>query len=76
MHPIKLTFLLPYLGIGGVEMHFLHLSNYFSKSYKEVEILYQNELDDGSYKRKFNKKVLFKQINLKGFIKSISIYSN
>ena len=76
MHPIKLTFLLPYLGIGGVEMHFLHLSNYFTKSYKEVEILYQNELDDGSYKRKFNKKVLFKQINLKGFIKSISIYSN
>lgn len=76
MHPIKLTFLLPYLGIGGVEMHFLHLSNYFSKSYKEVEILYQDELDDGSYKRKFNNKVMFKKINFKGFIKSISIYSN
>ena len=75
MSDLKLTFLLPNLGIGGVEMHFLNLANYYAGSFKKIDVLYCLELDNGDYKKRFDRSISFSKINLKGFIKSIFSYS-
>jgi glycosyltransferase involved in cell wall biosynthesis len=75
MSDLKLTFLLSNLGIGGVEMHFLNLANYYAGSFKKIDVLYYLELDNGDYKKRFDRSISFTKINLKGFIKSIFSYS-
>ena len=75
MHNLKLTFLVPNLGIGGVETHFLNLANHFSGSFKSIDLLYSSEHDNGDYKKKFNRSISFKKIDSKGFIGSIFSYS-
>ena len=75
MHDLKLTFLLPNLGIGGIEMHFLNLANYYSGSFKKIDVLYCLELDNGDYKKRFDRSISFSKINSKGFIRSIFSYS-
>ena len=75
MRDLKLTFLLPNLGIGGVELHFLNLANYFSGSFKMIDLLYHVERDNGDYKKKFDSSISFRKINSKGFIGSIFSYS-
>ena len=47
MGDLKLTFLLPNLGIGGVEINFVNLANYFAGSFKKIDVLYCLELDNG-----------------------------
>lgn len=76
MRDLKLTFLLPNLGIGGVELHFLNLANYFAGSFKMIDLLYHVECDNGDYKKKFDTSISFRKINSKGFIGSIYCYSN
>ena len=75
MQHFKLTFLVPNLGIGGVEMHFLNLANYYSGSFDEIDIVYYSEYDDGDYKKKFDSSIYLKKIDSKGFIKSILSFS-
>ena len=75
MGDLKLTFLLPNLGIGGVEINFLNLANYYAGSFKKIDVLYCLELDNGDYKKRFDRSISFSKINLKGFIKSIFSYS-
>lgn len=75
MDDLKLTFLLPNLGIGGVEINFLNLANYYAGSFKKIDVLYCLELDNGDYKKRFDRSISFSKINLKGFIKSIFSYS-
>ena len=76
MRDLKLTFLLPNLGIGGVELHFLNLANYFAGSFKMIDLLYHVERDNGDYKKKFDTSISLRKINSKGFIGSIYCYSN
>ena len=75
MGDLKLTFILPNLGIGGVEINFLNLANYYAGSFKKIDVLYCLELDNGDYKKRFDRSISFSKINLKGFIKSIFSYS-
>ena len=75
MGDIKLTFIIPNLGIGGVEINFLNLANYYAGSFKKIDVLYCLELDNGDYKKRFDRSISFTKINLKGFIKSIFSYS-
>ena len=75
MSDLKLTFLLSNLGIGGVEMHFLNLANYYAGSFKKIDVLYCLECDNGDYKKRFDRSISFSKINSKGFIKSIFSYS-
>ena len=75
MQHLKLTFLVPNLGIGGVETHFLNLANYYSGSCKRIDLLYFSEYDNGDYKKKFDRSISFRKIDSKGFIRSIFSYS-
>ena len=75
MGDLKLTFIIPNLGIGGVEINFLNLANYYAGSFKKIDVLYCLELDNGDYKKRFDRSISFSKINLKGFIKSIFSYS-
>ena len=76
MRDLKLTFLLPNLGIGGVELHFLNLANYFAGSFKMIDLLYHVERDNGDYKKKLDTSISLRKIDSKGFIGSIYCYSN
>tara|TARA_B110000003_G_scaffold130802_1_gene132940 strand:+ start:192 stop:1328 length:1137 start_codon:yes stop_codon:yes gene_type:complete len=75
MSDLKLCFLLPNLGIGGVELHFLNLANYYSGSFKKIDVLYCLERDNGDFKKRFDRSISFRKINSKGFIGSILSYS-
>ena len=75
MQHLKLTFLVPNLGIGGVEMHFLNLANYYSGSIDEIDLLYYSEYDDGDYKKRFDSSIYLQKIDSRGFIKSIFSFS-
>ena len=75
MRDLKLTFVLPNLSIGGAELHFLNLANYYSGSFKKINVLYFLENDNGDYKKKFDRSISFNKINSKGFIGSIFSYS-
>ena len=53
-----ITFVVPQLCTGGVEINFLNLSNKLIEEFSRIEILYQQEIDSGDYKSKFDKKAL------------------
>ena len=75
MRDLKLTFLVPNLGIGGLELHFLNLANYYVGSFKNIDVLYFVERDNGDYKKRLDASISVKKINSKSFIGSIFSYS-
>jgi glycosyltransferase involved in cell wall biosynthesis len=66
-----ITFVVPQLCTGGVEINFLNLSNKLIEEFSRIEILYQQEIDSGDYKSKFDKKVTFYKLNALNGIKII-----
>ena len=53
----KIAFVIPNLGIGGVETNFLNLSNNLAEKFSKIEIVYHQEIDDGTFKDKFQEKI-------------------
>ncbi len=60
---LKVTFLIPDLCTGGVEINFLRLINYFPEHEITSSIAYQNEIDNGDYRSKNKPSVKFDKLN-------------
>jgi len=68
----KITFVVPQLCTGGVEINFLNLANNLIEEFSQIEILYQQEIDSGNYRSQFNEKINFFKLKKFGGIKLIS----
>jgi len=60
---LKVTFIIPQLCIGGVEINFLRLINSFPAGDITASIAYEKEIDDGSYRSKINPGIKFNQLH-------------
>lgn len=67
----KITFVVPQLCTGGVEINFLNLANNLIRQFSQIEILYQQEIDSGNYRSQFNQKIKFFKLKKFGGIKLI-----
>lgn len=67
----KISFVVPQLCTGGVEINFLNLANNLIKKFPHIEILYQQEIDSGNYRSQFNEEIKFLKLKKYGGIRLI-----
>lgn len=65
---LKVTFVIPQLCTGGVEINFLRLINSFPTDDITASIAYEKEIDNGHYRSKINPDIKLNQLHSKGVL--------